>query len=165
MTTPKTTKTTKSPATAPTPFEAFSMPTMPASAFEVPTAFREMAEKSVAQARDTYAKMRSAAEDATDLVESTVETAREGMFAIGAKALDAAKSNSDASFTLARELMDAKTLSEVIELQSTFARKQFEAATTQFKELQKMTEKLVTQTTKPVTEKVEKTIKELQAVA
>ena len=132
-------------------------------AFQFPSAFRELAEKSVTQAREGYAKMKTAAEDATDLIESTVEAAREGAFALGVKALDAAKTNSDASFALARELFGAKTLSEVIELQSTYARKLFETATAQFKEFQELTEKVVTDTTKPVAEKVEKNLKAVAA--
>jgi phasin len=155
MTTAKTTKTTKTTA----PFEAFSFPT---PTFDVPVAFRELAEKSVSQAREAYAKMKSASEDATGLVEETFENAREGAFAIGVKALDAAKTNSDASFALARDMFGAKTMSEVIELQSAFARKQFDAVTAQFKELQELGEKYVTSATKPVTEKVEKTFKELK---
>jgi phasin len=151
------TKTPKAAKTSVAPFEAFNLPT-----FEFPSAFRELAEKSVSQARDAYARMKTAAEDATDLVEGTIETAREGAFAIGVKALEAAKSNSDASFALARDLLGAKTMSEVIELQTTFARNQFEAVTAQFKELQELTEKVFTDTAKPVTEKVEKTFKEIK---
>jgi phasin len=157
----KTTKTAKASAktAATVPFEAFSFPTQP---FEVPDAFREMAEKSVSQARDTYSRMKTAAEDATDLVEGTMETARQGTFAIGAKALDAARSNTDASFAFARELMGAKTMAEVVELQTSFARQQFEAVASQFKEIQALSEKLFTDTTKPVTAKAEKTMKELK---
>ena len=107
----KTPKATKTAVAA--PFEAFNFPT---PTFEIPTAFRELTEKSVSQARDAYAKMRTAAEDATDLVQGTIETAREGAFALGIKAVDAAKSNSDASFALFRDLFGAKTLSDVIEL-------------------------------------------------
>src|ERR1051325_2246648 len=128
-------------------------------AFQFPNAFRELAEKSVTQARDTYAKLKTAAEDATDLVESTVEAAREGAFALSVKALDAAKTNSDASFALARELFGARTLSEVIELQSAFARRLFESTTAQIKESQERAEKVVTDTTKPVAEKVEKSLR------
>lgn len=156
MTTTKTAKPGKATAT---PFEAFSFP---APNFEVPAAFRDFAEKSVSTARDTYEKMKSAADDATGLVEETLETAREGAFAIGVKTLDAAKTNTDASFALARDMFAAKSLSEVIELQSTFARKQFDVFTAQFKEFQALSEKLVTETTKPVTDKVEKTMKELR---
>ena len=155
----KATKSTSNPFTGATPFEAFGFP---AQTFEVPAAVREFAEKSVSQARDAYAKLKTAADDATGLVEETIETAREGAFAIGLKAVDAAKSNSDASFSFARDLFGAKTMSDLIELQSTFARKQFDAFTSQFREFQALTEKLVTDTTKPVTDKVQKTFKELK---
>jgi phasin len=156
---PKTAKPAKAdPAAA--AFEAFNinMPTV-----EVPVVFREFAEKSIAQARDTYAKMKTAAEDATDMVEDTYETAREGIFAIGVKTLDAAKENSDASFVFARDLFGAKTLAEMIELQTSFARKQFDAFGAQMKELQALTQKYVTDTAKPMTSKVEKSFKDLKA--
>jgi phasin len=153
-----TAKTTKS-AKAANPFEAFSFP---APTFEVPAAFRDLAEKSVTTVRDTYAKIKSAADDATGLVEETLETAREGAFTIGVKALDAAKTNTDASFALVKDLFGAKTVSEVIELQSSFARTQFDAFADQFKEFQALGEKLVTDTTRPVTDKVEKTFKEMK---
>jgi phasin len=141
------------------PFEAFAFPT---PAFDVPSAFRDLAEKSVTTARDTYAKLKSATDDATGLVEETFETAREGAFALGVKTLDVAKSNTDASFAFARDLFGAKTVSEVIELQSSFARQQFDTLTEQFKEFQALGEKFVTDTTRPVTEKVEKTMKDLK---
>ncbi len=152
----KTSKTAKPTAN---PFEAFSFPA--AANFEVPAAFREFAEKSASQARDAYARMKSAGEEATGLVEETFETARDGALAIGVKAIDAAKTNSDASFALAHDIFGAKTISEVIELQSAFARKQFEAVTAQMKEFQALGEKYVTAAVKPVSEKVEKTFKDL----
>jgi phasin len=156
-TTAKSTKNGKTTTSA--PFDAFTFPT---PTFEVPAAFRDFAEKSASQARDAYARMKTATEDATGLVEDTFETAREGAFAIGVKALDAAKTNTDASFALFRDMFGVKTFSDAIELQSTFARKQFEAVTSQVKELQQLGEKFITDTTKPVTEQVEKTFKELK---
>jgi len=156
-TTAKTAKATKTAESQ--PFAPFGFPT---STFDFPYAFRELAETSASQVRDTYARLKTAAEDATDLVEGTFETARKGAVAIGAKGLDAAKSNSDASFEFARDLFGAKTVSEMIELQSSFARKQFDALTEQFKEFQVLGEKFVTDTAKPVSDKVEKTMKELK---
>jgi phasin len=153
----KTSKASKSTAT---PFDAFSFP---APNFEVPAAFREMAEKSVSQARDAYAKLKTATEEATGLVEETFENARDGALAFGVKAIDAVQSNSDASFAFARDMFGAKSMSEMIELQSAFARKQFEAMTEQMKDLQALGEKYITTTTKPVTAKVEKTFKDLNA--
>ena len=161
---PKTAKPAK-PAAAGSaipanPFEAFNMP-MPA--VEVPPMFREFAEKSIAQARESYSKMKVAAEEATDMVEDTYETTREGMFAIGVKALDVAKAHSDASFAFAKDLFGAKTFAEVVELQSAFARKQFDALGTQVKELQELTQKFATDASKPVTSQIEKTFKDIKA--
>ncbi len=161
MTTTKTTKTTKTatPTMPTTPFDAFSV-SMPS--VEVPAAFREFAEKSIAQARDNYSKMKTAAEEATGIVEDTYETARESAFALGVKALDAAKDNSDASFALAKDMFAVKTLAELIELQTAFARKQFDTMTKQAKEFQELTQKIVTDTTKPMSAQVEKTFKEFR---
>lgn len=156
----KTTKSTK--ASAPmmsNPFEAFTVNT---PSFDVPAAARDFAEKGIAQARDAYAKMKSTAEETTDLVEDTYETAREGAFTLGTKALDLAKANSDATFAFAKDLFGAKTLAEVIELQTAFARQQFDATSAQFKDFQDTAQKLFADTTKPMTAHVEKTFKDMK---
>jgi phasin len=164
--TPKSTKSTPSPALMPPFADLMSGFGNGAPAtFPFAPAFRDMAEKSATQMRDTYARMKTAAEEATDLVETSVEAARDGALALGVKALDVVKANSDASFALARELFAAKTWSDVIELQSTFARKRFEASAAQFKELQALTEKVVTEATKPVAAQVKKTFNGLKVVA
>src|SRR5664279_1861213 len=54
---------------------AFEMPKFEMSKMEVPAAFREVAEKGVAQAKEHYEKMKSAAEDATEMLEETYATA------------------------------------------------------------------------------------------
>jgi len=113
-------------------------------------------------AHDTHAKFKSATDGAAAFLEDTFATAREGALAIGVKVLEAGKTNSDASFALVKDLFGAKTMSDVMELQSAFARKQFEAFSAQFKEFQGLTEQLVTDTTKPVTDQVEKTFKDLK---
>jgi phasin len=154
-----TKKTGKGPTAS---FDAFSFQ---APAFEVPSAVREFAEKSVTQARDAYARLRTAADETNEIVEETLETARVGVFALGAKALDAAKANTDASFALARDLFNVKSVSEFIELQSRFARSQFDTVAGQMKEFQAMAEKVVADTAKPATAKAEKAFKDLNVVA
>ena len=60
------------PAIGPTPssFEIpkFEMPTFEIPKMEIPAAFREVAEKSVSQAKETYERMKSAAEHATEVM-------------------------------------------------------------------------------------------------
>src|SRR5512139_3031610 len=53
----------------------FEMPKFEMPKFEVPTAFREIAEKGIAQAKENYEKVKSAAEQATDVLEETYSTA------------------------------------------------------------------------------------------
>ena len=56
----------------------FEMPKFEVPKFEVPTAFREFAEKGIAQAKENYDKVKSAAEQATDVLEDTYSTASKG---------------------------------------------------------------------------------------
>ena len=50
-------------------FPKFEMPNFEMPKMEVPAAFREFAEKGVSQAKETYEKMKAAAEEATDDVD------------------------------------------------------------------------------------------------
>src|SRR5215467_10103378 len=121
---------------------AFEMPKFEIPKFEIPkvempAAFREFAERGVAQAKDTYEKMKAAAEEATDVLETTYSTATKGASDYGLKVIDAARD-------FAGELITAKTVSEVIELSGAHARKQFEALTEQSKELSALAQKVAT---------------------
>ncbi|MBO6890504.1 MAG: phasin [Roseibium sp.] len=154
----RTTKAKAAPSKVTFPeFEAFAMPKM-----EVPAAFREATEKSLENAREAYDKVKTAAEDATDLLEDTFETSRQGVVEFNHKAVDAAKTNADATFTFIKDIMSVKTLAEAIELQSTFARAQFDALSSQSKEMQELATKLGTDVSAPVKEAVEKSFKDLK---
>lgn len=130
---------------------------------EVPVLFREATEKSIEQAREAYAKVKTAAEDATDLMEDTFETSRQGAVEFNHKAVDAAKANTDAAFSFVKDLMAVKTVAEAIELQSTYARQQFDALTAQAKDMQEFATKLSTDVTAPVKDAFEKSFKEVKA--
>ncbi|MGH2340765.1 phasin [Segnochrobactraceae bacterium EtOH-i3] len=137
--------------------EAFPMPKL-----EVPTVVRELAEKSVTQARENYEKVKAAAEEATDVLEDTYETARKSMLEFNLKAIDTAKSNSDATFEFVKNFAGVKTLSEAVELQSAFARKQFESLTAQAKEFQELATKLSTDATSPLKDAATKIFKDFK---
>src|SRR5580700_8143278 len=80
-------KSTKPPAVA------FEMPKFDMPKVEMPAAFREFAERGVAQAKDTYEKMKAAAEEATDVLETTYSTATKGASDYGLKVIEAARVN------------------------------------------------------------------------
>ena len=150
-------KSTKPPAVA---FEMpkFEMPKFDIPKVEMPAAFRELAERGVAQAKDTYEKMKAAAEEATDVLETTYSTATKGASDYGLKVIEAARVNTNAAFDFAGELMAAKTLSEMVELSSTHARKQFETLTQQSKELSALAQKVATETAEPIKSGVSKAL-------
>ena len=128
----------------------FEMPKFEIPKVEMPAAFREFAERGVAQCKDTYEKMKAAAEEATDVMETTYSTAAKGASDYGLKVIDAARTNTNAAFDFYGELLAAKTFSEVVELSSTHARKQFETLTEQGKELGALAQKVATETAEPI---------------
>ena len=152
---PKTTK----PATAGFEMPKFDMPKFDMPKVEMPAAFREFAERGVAQAKDTYEKMKAAAEEATDVLETTYSTATKGASDYGLKVIEATRANTNAAFDYAGELFAAKTLSEVVELTSAHARKQFETITAQSKELSALAQKLAAETTEPLKSGMSKAFK------
>jgi phasin len=123
----------------------FEMPKM-----EVPAAFREMAEKGVAQAKEQYEKMKAAAEEATDVLEDTYATAAKGCSGYGLKLIENTRANTDAAFGLMTELMTAKSYAEVVELSSSYVRRQFDALTAQAKDLADAAQKVAIDTAQPV---------------
>jgi phasin len=167
-------ETTKSKSkTAPAAFEMpkfempkfempkFELPNFDMPKMEIPAAFREFAEKSVSQAKETYEKMKSAAEEATDVLEDTYATATKGVSDYGLKMIEAARENTNAAFDFATQLMTVKSLSEVVELSTAHTRKQFDAVTAQSKELVAIAQKVATDTAEPVKESFGKAFKKV----
>jgi len=117
---------------------------------EVPEMVRDFAEKSVQQAKDVYARIKSAAEETTDVLEDTYTTATKGATEFNLKALEALRANVNASFDYSRELLGSKTLAEAVELSATHVRKQFETLSTQAKALSTLAQKIANETAEPI---------------
>ena len=139
----------------------FEIPKFDMPKVEVPAAFREIAEKSVAQAKDAYEKVKAATEEATDVLEDTYTTAMKGTVDYNLKLIEAARANANATFDLASELVSVKSFSEMVELTTAHARKQFEALTEQSKELTAAAQKLATDTAEPFKSGVTKAFKKV----
>ena len=139
----------------------FEMPKFEMPKFEVPPAFREIAEKGLAQAKESYEKVKAAAEEATDVIEDAYATAAKGATDYNLKVIEAARANTNAMFDYARELLDAKSLSDFVELSTAHARKQFEAVTAQTKELAALAQKVATDTAEPIKTGVGKAFKQV----
>jgi phasin len=142
-------------------FPKFEIPNFEMPKMEVPAAFREFAEKSVSQAKENYEKMKTAAEEATGLMEGTYATASKGATEYSSKVIEAARLNTNAAFDFATEIMGAKSFSDFVELSTAHTRKQFETLTAQSKELAALAQKVATETVEPVKESVTKAFKKV----
>lgn len=130
----------------------FEMPKFEMPSMEMPAAFRELAEKGIAQAKDNYEKVKTAAEQATDVLEDTYSTASKGCCDYGLKVIETARTNSNAAFDLMGELLTAKSYAEVVEKSTAFMRSQFETLTAQARDLTAHAQKVATETAEPIKE-------------
>ncbi|MEP6356356.1 MAG: phasin family protein [Hyphomicrobiales bacterium] len=150
MATTAKTKTAKTAAQ-----DAFAIPGIPA--MEVPPAIRDIAENTVAQSKEAFEKIKTSAEEATTLLNETADKTRDGLSQFNEKAIDVAKTNTDATFSHAKNVMAVTSLAEVFELQTAFMKTQIDAIQDQAKVFQDMTAKLTEDTTAPYKEAFEKT--------
>lgn len=139
----------------------FEMPKFDVPKMEVPAAFREFAEKSVTQCKDSWEKMKAATEEATDMIEDSYATASKGCADYGLKVLEASRTNTNAMFDLASELLTVKSFSEAVELSTAHMRKQFDTLSAQTKDLAALAQKVATETTEPLKESVSSAFKKI----
>jgi phasin len=155
----------KTAKVAPSPFglpgqeiPKFDLPNM-----EMPEAFREMTEKGVAHAKDTYEKTKAAAEQATDLLKNTYAIAAKSSRDYNLKILEIARTNISSAFDYAQELLGVKSPAEFVELSTAHARKQCEAMTAQTKELAALAQRVTTEIAEPLKTGVTKAINDKAA--
>jgi phasin len=129
--------------------------------FEVPAAFREFAEKGVAQSKDTYEKFKAVAEQNTQMLETVYSNATQGSTEYSLKMIEIARYNTNAAFTFVEKLFGVKSPSELIELTTAHSRTQFETLSAQGKELAGIAQKVATDTAEPIKSGVSKAMKKV----
>ena len=110
--------------------------------FAVPPEMREIAEKSVEQARKAFDGFVSAAEQATAGFEERAKAARTGAKDVAQKAMSFAEQNVANSFDLAQKLVAAKDINEVVQLHADYVRKQMDVLAHQAEELSQTATKM-----------------------
>ena len=161
MTEATTTKGKPAPVVPLFEMPKFEMPKFDMSSMEVPAAFREFAEKGVAQTKDAYEKMKATAEQATEVLETVYSTASKGSTEYGQKVIEIARTNTNKHFDFVASLFGVKSVSELVELSTAHARAQFEAVSAQTKELTALAQKVATETSAPIKTGVEKAMKKV----
>ena len=124
--------------------------------------FRAIAEKGVEQSKEAYDKIKTNAEEAQKAMESSFETAKAVSGDLSLKTISALRANAEAGFSHLEALVAAKSISEVIELQTSFLRKRVEMTVEQAKEMQAVSTRAAEDISKPVKAVFEKALKELK---
>ncbi len=158
MTETTTTATTKA-KTAKHGASSFGLPEMPKFEMpnmEMPEAFRELAAKGVAHAKDTCEKAKAASEEASDLLENSYAVLAKGVTEYNLKLIEIVRTNTRAGFDYAHELLGVKSPSEFIELSTAHMRKQFDIASGQNKELCALAQETATEAAEPIKTRVSK---------
>ena len=142
-------------------FGNFEMPKFDMPNMEVPAAFREFAEKGVAQTKDAYEKMKATAEQNTEMLEACYSTASKGSTEYGLKVIEVARTNANTYFDFVEKLFGVKSPSELIELTTAHSRTQFETISEQGKQLAALAQKVATDSAEPIKSGVEKALKKV----
>lgn len=129
----------------------------------VPEAFRSFAEQSVTQSREAYEKAKDAMEETVEVLEKSLDQAGQGAAAFNRKVIDITQTNLNSGFDLAKDIAGAKNIAEIMQLQSSFARAQFEALAKQAEEVRELTTKIATDTTSPIKDHVTRSIDKVTA--
>ncbi len=134
-------------------FPGFEFPKMAGFEFpkgEFPVAYREMAEKGMAQAKQGYERVKAVTEEASEVLETTYATAAKGASTYNLKVIEAARYNVNAHFDFISALFSVKSPAEVVELTSAHTKKQLETFVSQGKELAAIAQKVSAETVEPI---------------
>jgi phasin len=102
--------------------------------YEIPADMRDLAEKSVEQARKAIDGFMGAAQKTVEAIEGSADTAHAGATDLRRKTFAYAEQNIAAAFDLAQKLVRAKDPQEALQHQAEFMRSQFEALQSQMRE-------------------------------
>ncbi|CAM5525530.1 phasin [Aquamicrobium terrae] len=125
--------------------------------------FRTFAEKGVEQSKEAYAKLKSSAEETQKAFETSYKSARAASSELSLKTIAAFRANAEANFAHLEALVGARSLSEVVELQTSFLRNRVELGVAQAKDFQAIATKAAEEVSRPLKGMVEKTFQNFKA--
>jgi phasin len=120
---------------------------------------RKFTDKSAAIANETLEKGKAAAKQSARAVEQSYSVTVENIRAFNVKMINMARSNAEAAFDFALQIATAKSPSDIIELWTTHARKQFEMLSEQTKELTALGQKMAGESAGPIARSVNQAFK------
>lgn len=133
--------------------------------YDVPNEMREMAEKSVDQAKKAFDGFVGAASKAVEAAESHAANAQVQSRDLAKKAIGYAEQNVSAAFDLAQKLVHAKDVEDVVRIQSEFLKSQMSALQTQMTDIGSAVQATAKKAAADVQSTVEKAAQEVRKAA
>lgn len=121
----------------------------PMSSFEIPGDMRQLAERSVEQAKAAFDGFIAAAQKAVSTLEGQAAAAQAGTKEVSQKAISFAEQNVATSFAFAQQLVRAKDVQEVMRLQADYIKTQMATMAEQAKALGESASKVAANAAKP----------------
>lgn len=115
-------------------------------------------EKSLSVTRTRYSEAKKTVEDTSIVLQVSLNTAQQAAVALGVKSLQAVQAGAQAHLDFLKALTSAKSFSDVVTLQSDFARRQLQEASQRTRELVEIAQKAARDTAAPVKDHVSKTL-------
>jgi len=103
--------------------------------FEIPEQMREVADRSVNEAKKAFEQFLTATQEAVAKAEGSARTLQEGAADVNRQAMAYIENNMAASFDLAQRLVRARTVEEVAAIQREFVTRQMTTLAGQGKEM------------------------------
>jgi phasin len=133
--------------------DPFSAPVIP---FQVPEQVRALAEKSVEQARENYARFKDVAEGSNNAIEASFTAFSRGMSEYSAKLVSFMQANTYAGFDFAQELSGVRSWTQAVDVWGSHTRRQFDTLASQFQELADLYRKIAAESFEPLNANVSK---------
>ena len=103
--------------------------------YEIPTEMRDLAERSVEQARKAFEGFVGAAQKAAGSLQGASTNFQSGARDVSSKTMSYAEANIKAAFDHAQKLVKARDMQEVMQLQSDYVKQQISTLQEQAKEI------------------------------
>ena len=126
--------------------------------FAMPGIFRGIADQGVVRARDNCERIKAASGEIADILREAYSTNAKGAADYGVKVIEISSVNTTFAFDFFTNLMGTKSLSEIMTLSAVQARKNFDVASAQNKELWDLAQKAAIETAEPIKKSVAKAL-------
>lgn len=113
--------------------------------FEIPDQMRDMADKSVEQAKKALGEYLDATQQAVAKAEGSARSVRDGAAEVSRQALAFVEENVNASFDFAHRIVQARTVEEIAALQKEFLARQMAGLAEQGKSIGEMVGRAATE--------------------